>query len=342
MLKIKYIQFLLSILVISLSVFLVLSNQKDKSSEIVTRNTSKDSILTLVKYGQIDQAMDLARQLLNKQQITLDECHTSLHLAGHQAYALNPDLVKLSRNDLELCGRGFQHGVEAQIVVEGQDITNKLRQYCSILEKDGIKVSCLHGAGHEFLREGLDINKAIMLCDEVSGDNTLHAQHCYTGIFSEYSLQVLGMDGDSNLPIPGGPAIQADKSDPLKVCSEVQLPYQSSCGEMLSRVAVDFLDQDKSYETCLKGYYSEELKAACVQNMSETLNQKPLFERQDLLLPKAYPRFTKKMRQAYIRGLGQEFNVLIVSGVEQDREKVCSIFKDKDDNGYCLEILKSN
>lgn len=294
----------------------------------------------LIIQGKISEALELSKLAIEQKEISMHQCHTLLHLMGHNAYSLFGDDYErlLSDANTFICGRAFHHGIEAEIASGSNDVNRDLNIFCEALHKKWRGLSCYHGAGHAFMSKNRDVKSSLLQCDSLINDINKDPADCYRGVFSEYAFMIQGVDGDTGLIIPGGPLVRLQESHPLVFCQKLDDKYQSYCAAQLSRVSING-GLNQSIEKCIDGQYTIKLKAACINNISAIFSQSELSNGNTITVPPIYFSLQEELRQSFILGMAQEFDAFFDSGVQKDAQSVCEHFKISEDKNFCIKRL---
>jgi hypothetical protein len=290
-------------------------------------------------------ALDNIKQALKDGDITIAQCHTAVHLAGHKAYSVSSNkldhLVAEVGQDLTLCGGAFQHGIEAEIASALEDPTKVLHQFCQIVQKAGTGTNCFHGVGHASLGNTLDVNKSLEDCDKIVEDTTQPAYNCYEGVFSEYAFQIDGIDGDTGLPFPNGPTMKLPTKYPMDFCQTLEDKYQLACSAQLSRMVAGS-EADNSLKLCLKNSYSYDIQFGCLRIVSAVIAQGELTGTSTVKVPDFILDLSSNLKRAYIVGIAGEYRAMVTSGVEKDWQAICNHFTEKSDFEVCQKAMQGN
>ncbi len=303
----------------------------------------RNNLDSIIARGGIRGMMDVLRIAWKDKRISINQCHTILHLVGHKAYHFFAyDLERIAAEDIKLCGSAYHHGVEAEIVTV-QDVLPAIREelfrYCKLV---GHSVACFHGAGHAFMGRSLDTSASLQACDALSGGPQTDLMECYKGVFSETAFQIAGIDGDTGLSVSGGPQIKFEYTHPLDFCQTLEDRYQSACALQLSRVAFGRFDREGILQQCMNPVYSDVLQMGCIQNAAAIFGQADLSQYGRVDIPDIVFSIPKKFREAYILGIGQEYGAFISSGGRLDIFVICSEFVESADRNFCENVMEQN
>lgn len=292
------------------------------------------------QYG-INPTMKILRESFVSNSLSINNCHNLVHVVGHLAYQpFQTDFVKLAQADYDLCGRAYQHGIEAEITLRANEPINELHQFCAAMQTVNPGITCYHGVGHAKMGDTLSIPNSLSYCDQlISNGPVFDVTDCYKGIFSELAFQIAGVDGDTGIPFPGGSRIKKSFENPLDLCSKLKAIYQYACGSQLSRLLLDSLDNASGFRECTNIKYSIELRAACVQILSAIISQ-GVFTKQTSFVPDIQENsWPKEVRQAYIKGIAGEFWAQTNSGKKLNSQDICDKFSISSDKDYCYSML---
>lgn len=218
----------------------------------------------IIAQGGIQGAVDLIYTAVQRKKIDFTSCHKLLHEVGHRAYSYyKRDFVQIAQHVDKGCQEAYQHGVEAQIVLENDAPRGDLKDFCQVVRKTEPTIQCYHGAGHGFMdKSNGDVDYALGQC-VLLGDNA-GVQSCYSGVFSEYGNRVLGVDGHTGLRLSGKPATVTKTEHPLEFCQTLASQYREACSSQLVKLqfTVNLTD---SLHACVYEGYSKETQVTCVQ-----------------------------------------------------------------------------
>jgi len=307
----------------------------------------REKLADIVDKGGIQGTIDLTKVAFRQEAITMYQCHTLAHMIGHYSKLTLSDNFNILNNiGVDFCEGGFKHGLEAEIALQGlrngTDFRLKLYNFCSHLLKVSSVADCYHGAGHEFMRETMDVEKALDLCDTLKGGPTKDAVNCYTGVFSEYTNMLGGLDGETGYELSSGPPITLDAS-PIDFCATLDEPHQIPCALEVSgfRNARHPTPQalEESLLKCATGNHKVELKAACLKSIAAVSSQHALPDLETIIPPKSIFTLSSDLRKAYILGTGGEMSEFIKNGQMKDWKSFCNHFP-LEDQSFCSEIFR--
>ena len=310
------------------------------SSDTTVFEILRSNVGTIIERGGVEGMMELLRLAKAADHITINDCHTVMHLVGHEAYHYYEyDLQKLAQKYDGFCGGAYYHGIEAEIVAVRQnlpDIAAELEAFCSIATYD-----CYHGAGHEFMGTSLNVVDSLASCDFLQQRTPqINLLECYKGVFSETAFQIAGIDGDTGLHIAGEPLVTLQELHPLDYCQKLDARYQEACALQLSRASFG-KDKGAALEKCLLPKYSEVLQAGCVQVAAASIAQYSFDNTSKLHIEPIVFTLPEVLRHAYIRGAVGEFSAFISTGLALDRSTVCLAFNNAVDEAYCHQLIEA-
>ncbi len=290
-------------------------------------------------YG-LDNSIVLIHQGFLNNEFNINQCHTLMHLLGHNAYSSGKyKLSQLASVDSQLCGGAFQHGVEAEITIKNLDYITELKEFCAEVQKRTPGADCYHGMGHATMHRSLQINNSLKDCDRLLPGPVNNLTECYKGVFSETAFLVQGVDGDTGLAFPNGPPIKLAENNPLDLCVSLEAKYQKGCSLQLSRIIYDSSGTpDASFKKCLNSAYPVSLQEGCVQILGAVDSQHTLTENQAVKIPQIIFTLPAASRHAYMQGFFGEARAFVSSGKAVDVKAFCRSFKDEQDQAYCSAI----
>lgn len=319
-------------------------------SEIQSQSSSvfeymRKNIAHIVGGTNIDDALELTHEAFKQKSITMYECHALTHSIGHQSTLAPVTSLGIAEKigQINLCEGGFRHGLEAEIVLRGlnskKDFRPQLYQFCSILLKALPNADCYHGAGHEFIRETMDSQSALALCNTLVHGPMKKVTNCYYGVFAEYTNLLGGVDGQTGYAISTGPPLELS-SPSIDFCASLSTDYQKMCALELSGLGFDpqstYEDFQQGIFNCVDNTYSTELQNACIRSRSAVFYQHQLAKEETSYPPTYVLSWTKGQREAYIDGAATEMSEYIKNGVNKDWEIFCDSFSGTD-RDLCAE-----
>lgn len=301
----------------------------------------KDQLREIITTVGPPGAVELTRNAFAHGDITFVHCHILMHLAGHITETL-PTKNGKGENiyDSNLCGFGYSHGLEAQIVLENpHDARKQLYNLCTAIQATSPGTTCYEGAGHAFMSETLNIEKAIDLCDKLSSDGPLRDPFmCYKGVFAEYTNLVGGNDTETGQPYTGGPILTLPPTlTPIAYCASLPDKYSLMCAHELC--GLHAADMTLALTEAVTGNYSIKMKSACVHNASGAKAENELSYGATIAIPPIVFSLSQEFRRQYIAGTIGEFNSYAKSGAQKDWQRFCNAFVRKDDRDFCESLV---
>lgn len=297
----------------------------------------RDGLGSIIKDGRIEGANEIIKLALNKQEISMDECHVLLHLLGHYAYSYyNGDFSEIAPIADGMCQAAFQHGVEAQILLSSDKPKEDLKTFCSVLRGLKGKILCFHGAGHALIKEG-NIDSALKFCDSLweAGEDI---SDCWRGTFSEYANQALNYDGDTGLALTGPQKVKLDLNNPFGFCETLDSKYREACYSQLSKIYFTTAKGEDSIAGCLNSGNSFKTQIVCVRIVSGVYAQQLLSNNPTISAPKIILSLNDDFRKANIQGVHETFIGFKLTGVPKDYSAYCSSFNKISDINYCISL----
>jgi hypothetical protein len=171
--------------------------------------------------------------------ISSDECHDLLHILGHQAfrqYGTDFTAMLVANPGINTCNGGFIHGIEAEILLSGDNVKQTLWGFCSAekaaQQNDG---PCFHGVGHAAFELYENVPRALAVCDELAGGPEPDLTNCYRGVFSQLDSDLAGVDANSGVAIRPMTFSFVSAKNPYALCDELALKYKNSCYSQLAQ-----------------------------------------------------------------------------------------------------------
>jgi hypothetical protein len=293
-----------------------------------------------IEANGVDGVIKLTHSSFKEELITFYECHTLAHLIGHEARAKVSDLNELANYDLDFCGSGYKHGLEAQIVAGKGDFRAELLRFCEIINKKAKVPGCFHGGGHEFMRQTLDAKKALSLCETIKVSRSEDFSECYRGVFSEYTNLIGGVDGHTGLLYADGPPLKLDSS-PMDFCVTFEDKYQIECALEVNGYGVSPSSTQSSIENnlrkCVSDKYPTRIMEACLRSVAAVFGQHELAKGVTIKPPDFIFSLPLELKQAYISGTMSEFKQFSINGVGKDWESFCKSFNGEEAN-FCSAL----
>lgn len=289
--------------------------------------------------------INLIEEALSQGEITISECHTLLHLTGHESYFYyKGDFDAMALKDSLVCTQAYQHGVEAQIVLSSVNVKEDLYNFCTAIRRvTASGISCYHGAGHAVFQESLDMGYSLEVCDELSvfsgvGSPEGNLLDCYRGVFSEYANEALGMDGDTGLVIPGELRVELDLQRPFDLCLSLKDKQQISCVSQFTKVFFT-QDMEESFPKCTQDGYEKWIQARCTKTLAGMYAEKILLKNESIKVPAMIFSWPWELRKSYILGSAEGFWAFKRSGIKKDWESFCGSFGAEKDRLFCFETF---
>jgi hypothetical protein len=235
-------------------------------------------------------------------QISMFVCHSLAHDIGH--YAGYPDNFVdidqyISKENLDFCGSGFMHGVEAELAngPYPQNIDD-LYGFCKmVLPQNPYYYGCYHGAGHSFMQQTQDPQAALLYCDQLKTDEVTNGSHCYRGVFSEHSNIVRGR-GEGNEYL-------------LVFCDSLDPSLQSYCAEELNGLELPATATEEeitfALKTCMAGGYGDRVETGCIKSVAGVAADRTLGQGRTLTAVPYVSELPTALRQIYIRSSYEMF-----------------------------------
>lgn len=292
-----------------------------------------ENINEIVKRVGVDGALELVALIETKNQLNRGNCHTIMHLLGHQAYSSKlktiPELLKRYGH---LCQSGFPHGIEAQISLEETDSklrNQKLKNFC-VLYKSYFPVSssCYHGVGHAFYQQLRDPQKALKVCDTLDGPS-VDLRPCYQGIFSEFASDIRGIDGETGLPVPGQHRKIVNPERPLLYCSRFEEKYREACSFSMAIISISQKANVDDFSPCMYKEYSENEKELCIEYLAAVVAREKLNTSNSFSVPKTILSMDAPLQRAYIKGLFGAVNAYARDGRKKDWQGICNTMSNR-------------
>lgn len=304
-----------------------------------------DDLTEIVDNVGIDGAFELANIGMDAGKLNRNKCHAIMHLLGHQAYSRNlPDIPRLVKAYGHTCQSGFPHGIEAQITLQETDIKErnlKLKDFCKLYSDSFKTVSCYHGVGHAYYQVVHDPVKALAACDTLGGKD-VDLNPCYEGVFTEIAYDVLGVDGETDLPVPGIHKKIDDPEHPLLYCRQFDEKYQDSCFFIFPILLSNHRKFRNDFSPCLYTGYSEAMQAYCVKYMAAVTARDALDFNNSYIVPDTVGgMLSLPLQQAYVRGVLGAVNGYTRDRQEKDWKKICSTMP-KESQAYCTKYFEEN
>lgn len=302
----------------------------------------RENLAGLIKKYGIQPVTALTKEAFRQQAITMYQCHTLAHYTGHFYPDGSKNLDDLVNYDIDYCEGGFKHGLEGEITSRNTpDTLGKLHKLCSLFRKMESTGGCYHGSGHEFMREKLDVEKALSACDLLfEGGPKEDVSDCYKGAFSELTNLIGGVDGETGYELTSGPPLTIDTS-PMDFCAKLKGAHQIPCALELNGYQISpssTLEQiEKRLVGCVDSKYSIQLQAACLQSIA-AVSAQHILPKQTTIIPSSFTlTLPSNLKKAYLTGIAAEMSQFIKNGVEKDWQTFCNSFKA--DAQFCYQLF---
>ena len=320
-------------------------------SEIRTRTPHvfeyiRDNLMAIISQKGESTAIQLTKEAFQSEAINMYQCHLLSHLIGHAASPETINQIRATVPDaLEFCEGGYAHGFESEVVHKNEDnrhFREKLYRFCEFLQSASFPGGCYHGAGHAFLRDTLDIKKAIFLCDTLTGGPVRDFSNCYNGIFSEYTNLIASLDSETGLRFPEGAPMHLPVS-PLDFCTSFPAKNQIPCALEVSANGVSPNsppeEVDRFLKRCTEGTHTIELQAACLQSVAALSVQHGLPYKNTMRASSYALSLPAHLRRSYLVGAASEMGEFIKNGARKDWKMFCMSFLQKEDQEFCSQII---
>lgn len=314
---------------------------------IDTHDALERNISKLIEAGGIEGALSVIELAFGREEIFMNDCHSLFHLTGHFAPEyFNDDFDALVQLASLKCARGYLHGAEAQITIEGYDVPLRLRKLCEALREKEPGHDCMHGVGHALLNMSLDAQKSLDECNALGAtigeplirENDLAA--CHEAVFSEITNISGGYDGETGRHYQGEPPIFITTS-PLEYCASFATRYHRPCGLEFSAQSVGQQmppqEVGKLMKQCLTDAVSRDLATACFYNIASMYVRHEIAERDSITFQRWVLDESKDTRLWYILAVGHEIAEHLNSGHFVDSDAFCDNFTESDEVAICKE-----
>lgn len=276
------------------------------------------------------------------QLISNDECHTLMHLAGHEAYLYyGGDMERIvAASDGTECIGGYIHGVEAEIVFNGTDKVGELHRLCEIIREKGINNGpCYHGVGHSAFELTKEVEDSLAICNTLSGGIEDDLSLCWRGVFSELGNQVIGFDTSSNIATPPIEYAGLSKEEPYAFCEGLAERYRYACYTQLSKFFFASADLDSSFARCVAPAHSEEQQAICMNILSGMATRLLLSFEDSISAPHILDTLPVALQKAAVDGFAESFGGYLRSGYQREWRPYCDSFSRSAVRAYCEDSL---
>jgi len=236
---------------------------------------------------------------LEEERIDMFVCHSMAHDIGHYAgyekYFSDIE-SNLSKRNLDFCGSGFMHGVEGELANHTYPSNvDHLFEFCNLaLAYSPYYNGCYHGAGHAFMENEPDIAVALTFCDQLTTTESITAEHCYRGVFSQNAIYA-----------------HAENQTP----AERILFCDSQSGELMQSVCASELNglelpaetnQEEINEyikLCTEKSMTKPVKLGCVRSVATVSLDRLQGIGKKVIVPSAIAVETVEVQEAYLQGI---------------------------------------
>lgn len=296
------------------------------------------NILKIVKKSGVDKTIDRLDEDFKLGLIDINQCHSLLHTVGHAAYEFYPDKIVSLKNNI--CSYGFQHGVEAQIVLQKsydtQVMADELHIFCQKLEKQYSGIECYHGAGHAFIQQGYKIDKALKACDGIA-TGSQKPEDCYRGAFSEYVNRLRGIDGDTDAPLVGVTPVVLDKTNVFKECLALEIKYQNACVSQFTSFLENPSDISIPLSDC--NYYSSWVANTCAFKVTGAYVSSRIDTLAGTKIPSNFKELSFEVKKGYIYGMVNQYQQKSGEDSLILAKSWCQSLPDSVSQNYCISNL---
>lgn len=306
----------------------------------------RESLKNVIEKWGVQAALDVNAYAFLNNKYGIYNCHVLTHLIGHEAVAYyGTDFESVLNSNIQFCEMGYLHGAEAQVALSGGNYQDELYRMCDLIQLRNPTATCFHGAGHAFMNDTFDANKALSLCDDLINEQyTVEDMFpCYNSVFAELTNLVGGTDGATGMEYTGGPPLVIEESTSLEYCTKFGERYKIEClfefsGLGISEASTD-ADIEKKLLGCTNEDYDEVLEAACIRSVSAVGAQHQLAFSNTIAVPSHIFTLSEILRNSYIDGAGTEMSQYIISGVQKDWQTFCMSFIVEVDQQKCTRIF---
>lgn len=330
------------LLFFSVAFFSIQGRQDTSPSFEIDDMNVREEVNVLMQAGRLDAAANLVKAAERKGVITNDDCHSLMHLVGHEAYFyFGNDFAKMiAASEGEECIGGYIHGIEAQITLSSNNPINDLQDFCHFLDEKGMKTrTCYHGAGHasmELTRH--DIRRSLVFCDALAGGPEKDLGDCYRGVFSEVGNLALGVDGHTGLSIQPVVFEGLNFDSPHLFCDLFAKQYQTSCYSQMAKLFYSG-DIDTSFLRCVQEKYNDTIQKICVTILSGMYARAVLSSQEYIVMPKVVYTLPEDLQMASILGAKDAFVGYAINGEFKDWQPLCDSYSSDKSKNYCVGIF---
>lgn len=305
----------------------------------------RDSMKQIIREGGIQGLIDVNEYALVNNLYGIYQCHVISHMTGHEAVVFyGSDYDAVMHHDTHFCETGYRHGAEAQVALSGGNYKEELYRMCDAIKANNPNAECFHGAGHAFMGETLDVDRSLVMCDELINEahSIEEVTPCYNAVFAELTNLVGGKDGGTGIEYTGGPPLSLAET-PLEYCSKFGERYRIQCLFEFSGLGVSEFstpeDIEQKLQDCINAEYEVELEAACIKSVSAVGAQHSLAVDHTITVPQFINTLQDELRSAYILGAGTEMKQYLLSGASRNWHEFCDQFSTQSDQLICADIF---
>jgi hypothetical protein len=228
------------------------------------------SMLDIARTKGIPFGVSVVAEVVERGDISTDDCHLLLHLLGHEAhtvYGYDYEAV-FKANHGRICLGGYLHGVEAQIATAGLGAKEELWAFCEQMKVRGLTNGpCFHGVGHSAYELTRDIGSSLDFCNAIVGGPESDMSGCWRGVFSEVGFALMGVDSATGQSVPGAEIDGISPDNPLAYCKGLSEWYRDACASQLVKVYVNTAEPEKGLRECLRGADFDAGREACASTL---------------------------------------------------------------------------
>jgi hypothetical protein len=317
------------------SAYVAAHEQLQATAEDAYHRFFVEHIDVFFKEEGINGMVDRTVNALADGQISMFVCHSLAHDIGHYAgYPDNyADIGKyISKENLDFCGSGFMHGVEAELAngPYPQNIDDLYRFCKLVLPQNPYYYGCYHGAGHSFMQQTQDPQAALLYCDQLRTNEVTNGSHCYRGVFSEHSNLVRQKGEDSEYL--------------LVFCNSLDGSLQSYCAEELNGLELPATATEEeitiALKTCMAGGYGDLVETGCIKSVAGVAADRALGQGRVLRSVPYVLELPTALRQMYIRSSYEMFLKNALHHTDLSFEPFCDDFT-AEDKVFCVTLSNS-
>jgi hypothetical protein len=240
--------------------------------------------------------IDRTTNALRDSQIDMFTCHSLAHNIGH--YGGYPQYFKdiktyISKGNLDFCGSGFMHGVEAQLANnEYPQNIEDLYFFCKLsMPLEPYYTECYHGVGHSLMENLKIANDALEACEALITDQKVSIEGCYRGVFSENVNQSISV-GKSHDAI-------------LRYCDSLDnANLQSLCSSELHGLGLEenmsIIELTNALEVCLNEVESVIVQKGCIESVATVSTDRFIGQKSIIVLPTTLNSIDQAFFEAYL------------------------------------------